>query len=100
MHQHRNAVGKGKHGVHVVLDHQQRTACSGRANQFDGARRFGAVHAGSGLVEQQGVRAACKRKAEVERALFGIAERAGLDMSARTQPHGFEHLLGARIDRA
>ncbi len=56
----------------VVLDHQQRAARGGLADQFDARAASARFMPAVRLVEQQGMRAARERNAEIERALLGI----------------------------
>lgn len=80
--QHRDAVGEAEHHAHVVLDDQQRLADGEAADQIHRAFGLGVAHARGRLVEQDDIGAAGDGDADFQRALFGIGEKAGRDVSA------------------
>jgi hypothetical protein len=72
--QHRNAFGKRKYEIHVVLDQQNRHFLRQRR---DGGKKlvpFGFRHAGSRFVEEKNARAAGKRQRDFEQPLLAIGQ--------------------------
>src|SRR5208282_1664362 len=96
IHQHGNAVGKVENDAHVVLDHDQGAALADLADQRHSARGLGHAHASARLVEQNDAGAAGDGDADLERALLGIGEHAGLYPAAVDQVDRFEDGFGPR----
>src|SRR5437764_11676685 len=72
--QHRDAVGEGEHGVHVVLDENERLAALEEGEQRDHALSLLHPHSRHRFVEQQEARARRERGRDLERALLAVRQ--------------------------
>jgi hypothetical protein len=97
LHENRQGVCGGKHGVHVVLDQHDSVIARQIAQQHDGALRLFGAHAGERLVEQQEIGAARDQHGDFELALLAARELAGNRLAAMRETRdtkGMRNALG------
>ncbi len=89
-HHHDDALGETKHGIHVVLDEQDRDVAR---QSGDHREQLGALplrHSGGGLVEQQHLRPGGERERDLEEPLLAVGELAGRPIAVRAELQGDE----------
>src|SRR6266702_4007209 len=96
----RYAVGKRKHGVHIVLDQDEGLASLEGGEESDHALRLLCAHAGDRLIEQHQPRARRERYRDLERSLLAVREAPRRQPGARAQAHLLEHPPRGLLQRA
>ncbi len=98
--QHRHAVGKAEHQVHVVLDQQHRHVGGQRGHGLQQFFALAGGHARHGLVEQQHARLAGQRNRDLQQAALAIGQVLRLLLRHIAQAELLEQLprpLGNRL---